>query len=253
MTAPNTLTLEHNYDVQSYEPRPDGRVSITSVCNYLQDAASRHADSLGFGLHDLRQSGHFWVLARLHVMMDRMPGFGEQVRILTWPSENERLVALRDFLIHDQNGLIGRATSSWATINIETHRPDNPETVLDAKFIPNHDHSIVFPSKAVTRLKHGEHAAGIEARRADIDINGHVNNVKYIEFCMESVPLELIESHRCMGLDIQFRTESFAGETYQAICSQGEPDNGMETFQHALTRVSDNREIVRMKTWWSQA
>jgi len=250
MTSPNELTLEHVYDIRSYEPRTDGRIPISSVCNYLQDIASRHADSLGFGLRDLRQSGHFWVLARLHVTMDQMPEFGEQIRVLTWPSENERLVALRDFLIHGENGLIGRATSSWATINVETHRPDKPDTVLDKRFIPSRDHSIVFPSKAVTRLKQGEHAVEIVARRADTDINGHVNNVKYVEYCMEAVPQEWTDTHRCMGLDIQFRTESFAGESYQTACTQGESDNDMDTFLHSLTRLSDNREIARMKTWW---
>nr|WP_321258963.1 acyl-ACP thioesterase domain-containing protein [uncultured Pseudodesulfovibrio sp.] len=253
MTSSNDLTLEHQYNIRSYEPRTDGRISISSVCNYLQDIASRHADSLGFGLRDLRQNGHFWVLARLHVMMDRMPEFGEQVSVRTWPSENERLVALRDFLIHDTDTLIGRATSSWATINVETHRPDKPGSVLNERFIPKRDHSIVFSSKAVTRLKQGEYTVEIMARKADTDINGHVNNVKYIEYCMEAVPLEWDNAHRCMGLDIQFRTESFAGETYQANCTQGEPDNNMDTFMHSLTRLSDNREIVRMKTWWKQA
>lgn len=252
MMTDSPLTFEHGYDVRSYEPRPGGLVSIATVCNQLQDIASRHADALGFGYRDLGKNGHFWVLARLHVMLDRLPGYNGHTRIRTWPSGNERLVALRDFLVEDQTGPMGRATTSWVTVNAETHRPDRPDLVLDRKFIPNCEHALLFPSKSVTRLKEGDHTATVTARRADIDINGHVNNAKYVEFCLEAVPQQWAGTHRCLGLDIQFRTESFAGDTYTAVCSPSETDNGMDTLLHSLTRISDNKEIVRMKTWWAQ-
>ena len=253
MTTNSPLIFEHGYDIRSYEPRLDGRVSIACICNQLQDIASRHADSLGFGYQDLEKSGHFWILARLHLTVDRLPGFGERTTILTWPSGNERLVALRDFLVSDENGPIGRATTSWVTLNAKTHTPDPPETVLHKRFIPERERAVVFPTKAVTRLKQGEHQASLTARRSDMDINGHVNNVKYIEYCFEALPLEWIRENRCTGVDIQFRTEAFAGDEFQAACAQAEPDGGRDTFLHALTRTSDDKEIVRMRSWWKRS
>lgn len=250
MTTANKLSLEHTYHIRSYEPLPGGRVSIATICNLLQDMAARHADSLGFGLLDLQTSGHYWVLARLHLMLDRLPGYGETVTVETWPSGNERLVALRDFTIMDGSGVIGRATTSWVTLNAKTHRPDPPETVLDGRLIPDRERSLVFPTKAITRLKQGEHTAALEARRSDIDINGHVNNVKYVEFCLEPVPEEWAASRHCLGLDIQFRTESHPGDAYTASCTC-EQDG--DTFLHSLTRDSDDREVVRMRTWWQKA
>lgn len=247
------LTLRHRYNVRSYEPRVDRRISIASICNHLQDIASRHADALGFGLKDLEQTGHFWVLARLHVMMDRMPGFGEHTEVQTWPSANERVVALRDFLIHDDNALIGKATTSWVTVNAQTHRPDKPDAVLDRRLIPERDRATTFPSKAIKRLKHGEHTAAITARRSDMDINNHVNNVKYVEFCLEAVPEAWTSENRCMGIDIQFRNESFAGDEYLASCSQDGQDSDFDTCLHNLIRTSDNKEIVRMRSWWKKS
>jgi len=230
----------------------DGHVSIASTCNHLQDIASRHADTLGFGFHDLEKSGHLWVLARLHVMMDRLPRYGETTHVQTWPSGNERLVANRDFLVSDANGLIGKATTSWVTLNIETRRPDKPDTVLDSRFIPDRDRVLVFPTKAITRLKEGEHSVSLTARRSDQDINNHVNSVRYVEFCLEAVPRNFTDSHRCKGLDIQFRTESYAGDTYVSACTMSEPDMGMDTVLHSLKRTSDNTEIVRMRSWWEK-
>jgi acyl-ACP thioesterase len=252
MTTNSVFTFEHGYDIRSYEPRPDGRVSVTAICDQLQDIASRHADKLGFGYHDLEQSGHFWILARLHLMVDRLPGFGERTSILTWPSGKERLVALRDFVISDGNGQMGTATTSWVTLNTRTHRADPPDTVLPERSIPEREHALVFPTKAVTRLKDGEHTAQLTARRSDMDINGHVNNVKYLEYCFESVPMDWVSENRCHGVDIQFRSESFPGDEYISACTMDAPDQGMDTFLHTLTRISDNKEIVRMRSWWKR-
>jgi len=250
MTADSTLTFEQTYGIRSYEPRPGGEVSIITICNHLQDIASGHADSLGFGYRDLKKSGHFWLLARLHVMMDRLPVYGGSATVTTWPSGNERLVALRDFTLRDENGPTGHATTSWVTMNVTTHRPDSPESVLDARLIPDIAHSLEFPGKAVQRLKDGEHETTVKARKTDIDINGHVNNVRYVEYCFEAVPDEWLVDYHCLGLDIQFRSESFAGDEYRAACSRSDAENGRETMLHSLIRSSDDKEIVRMRTWW---
>jgi acyl-ACP thioesterase len=252
MTTNLNLTLEHTYDIRSYEPQADGRVSISTVCNHLQDMASCHADKMGFGYHDLGKSGHLWLLARLHVMMDTLPGYGEKARVLTWPSGNERLVANRDFLIHQDQNIIGKATTSWVTMNIETHKPDKPDILLDNRFIPDRERVLTFPTRAIQRLKQGQHTTTIAARRSDLDINGHVNNVRYVEYCLESVPEAWITENRCIGIDIQFRTEAFAGDKLLSACTASEPDSGRDTFLHTLTRESDSAEIVRMRSWWDK-
>jgi hypothetical protein len=76
--------------------------------------------------------------------------------------------------------------------------------------------------------------------------------VKYLEYCFESVPGEWIAENRCHGVDIQFRSESFPGDELVSKCAPAEPDQGMDTFLHGLTRVSDNKEIVRMRSWWKR-
>lgn len=244
------LTYEQQYTIRSYEPRPDGHVAITSPCNHLQDIASRHAETLGFGFHDLEATGHVWVLARLHLRMERLPVYGESIKITTWPSANERLVALRDFILEDDNGIIGRGTTSWVVLNLETRRADKPETVLDSRFIPERERALSFPTKAITRLKDGTNSTTLSARRADMDINRHINNVRYVEFCLESIPQEWIESNRCMGVDVQFRAESHPGDVYTSSCSKEDPKGDESTYLHSLIRTSDNKEIVRMRSWW---
>ncbi|QGY38602.1 acyl-ACP thioesterase [Pseudodesulfovibrio cashew] len=250
MTTNNPMVFDYTYDIRSYEPQPGGSVCITAICDQMQDIASRHADTLGFGYGDLQATGHFWVLARVFLTMDRLPGFGESCRLRTWPSGIERLVATRDFLIHDAKGVIGRATSNWVALDLETHHASKPEAVFGDRVFPDVERAAALPGKAVPRLKEGEHATTLTSRRADQDINNHVNSVRYAEFCMESVPQSWLDSHACLALDLQFRNESQAGDTYAAACSEAGPDNGRETLLHSLKRTSDDKEIVRMRSWW---
>jgi acyl-ACP thioesterase len=256
MTTNSPLIHDRAYAIRSYEPRSDGLAPITTICNQLQDIASCHADFLGFGYRDLETSGHLWLLARIHVMMDSLPSYGGSVTVRTWPSGNERLVANRDFLIHtlDTDGrpgpVMGRATTSWVTMNAATHRPEPPSEVLHKRFIPEIERALVFPGKAVTRLREAEHEATLTARRTDMDINGHVNNVRYTEYCLEAVPAAWDDAHCCLGLDIQFRSESHAGDVYLSACATDGEDQGMATLLHRLTRVTDGQEIVRMRSWW---
>lgn len=239
------LTHSHAYNIRSYETLPNRVVTICAICDQLQDIAARHADALGFGLFDLEKIDHAWILARLHVMLERLPHFGQSLTITTWPSGNGHLVANRDFIINDQNGVIGHATTSWVTLNLLTKRPARPDNVLNKRFIPNRKRALTFPCRAVTRLKKGEHQTSLTARRSDMDVNGHVNNVNYIRFCLEAVPEQWESTHQCIGLDIQFRTESFPGDSYTSFCTQ-ETDQ----FLHGLRRHDDNMEIVRMRSWW---
>ncbi len=252
MNAPSPLIFEHAYEIRSYEPQADGLVTVITVCNQLQDVASRHAETLGFGFKDLRTSGHFWMLVRMHLTMHRLPGFGETCRVATWPSGNERLVAGRDFLIRDEDGVIGRATSNWVAVDLENHKASPPDEVLDARCIPNTERALLMPPGAIPRLREPQSSATVMARRADQDINDHVNSVRYGEFCFEAVPADFLAANRCMALDIQFRNESHAGDAYASACSETEPENNMRTLLHSLRRQGDDKEIVRMRSWWSE-
>ena len=58
------------------------------------------------------------------------------------------------------------------------------------------------------------------ARRGDIDLNGHVNNVHYVEWLLEGRP---DEAGACQELDIVFKSETLAGEEVRVESVETEP------------------------------
>jgi acyl-ACP thioesterase len=233
------------YRLRSYEVDFEDRAFLTALCNMLQDAASMHAAELGFGYGDLHRLGRAWVLSRAFIHMDALPGFGTDVEVETWPSGNQKTVATRDFLL--KNGdVIGRGTSAWAVIDIEDRKAVSPESLIADRDIPQVPRALEFESRAVKRIRDGEHATTVRARYGDHDINGHVNSMRSVEYCLEAVPESWRRERVCVGGDVQFRAECFAGDELRSIASPQEDG----TMLHTLIRQSDQRETARMKTWW---
>lgn len=242
----NDLTLTKNYDIRSYETDETWRATLPAMCNHLQDIATRHADKLGFGYHDLVRTGRIWVLSRAYLRMEEMPSFGESVDVQTWPSGTLKTVATRDFLVHRNGSIVGRGVSAWAVIDLETRKATNVNDLLEKRVIPDLPPALEFEARAVKRIKEGEHEVRVMARKSDHDVNNHVNSIRQVEFLMESAPEQWTRQRRCLGGDVQFRAECHAGDELRSVCQP----NGDGTAQHILIRMSDDREVARMKTWW---
>lgn len=202
------------FKVRSYECGANGRLTLPSLCNYLQEAASVHAYELGFSKINFDAAGgHIsWVLTRLVVRMARYPEWNDEVTVVTFPRGGRKIVAWRDFILRAADGTeLGRASSEWMIIDLSTRRvvpiPADVFTCLDPALAP-----VLGPEPFTPRLKYpggdGARALTFTAQRSHIDLNGHVNNVHYIEWMLEP----LADGAQPAEMEIVFRSETLAGD-----------------------------------------
>ena len=183
---------EYSFQVRSYECGPDGFVTLANVCNYLQEAASLHAEQLQFSKSNFQAEGQdiSWVLTRLRVSMTRLPRWEETIAVMTFPRRGRRITANRDFVLRVGAEQVGVATSEWMVIDLSSRKvvAVPPRVFAQA----DDEHPPVLGDAPFARLRwdcHGTAAAQtFTARRGDIDLNGHVNNVHYVEWLLETVP-----------------------------------------------------------------
>ena len=217
---------EYSWAVRTYECGPDGRATMASVCNWLQEAASLNAESLAFSKSDFDAAGEniSWVLTRLKVRIARFPKWEEKVSILTFPRGGRRIVAYRDFVLTGADGAeLGRATSEWMLIDLASRKivaiPDGVFAAANTVREP------VFGEEPFAKLRwdckaESPDALAFRARRGDIDLNGHVNNVHYVEWLMEGRPEA---AGPCHEIDIVFKSETLAGEEVRVESVETEP------------------------------
>lgn len=215
---------EYNFKVRSYECGANGTASLPAICNYLQEAASINAEELGFSKSNFDAQGHnmSWVLTRLVVKISRYPNWEEEIKVVTFPRGGRKVVAWRDFELKDANDkVIGLATSEWMLIDLGSRKIlPVPEEVLAAADFGLE--SVLGPEPFTQKLRlppEGEVIKGgkYKAQYSHIDLNGHVNNVHYVEWLLE--PLKAAQPS---SLEIVFRSETLAGEEVEVEIIKGD-------------------------------
>lgn len=212
--------FELTYRVRSYETGVRNRLSLPSVCNYLQEAAGEHAERLGFGILELQARGISWMLARLHLTLARDVPWGADVKAVTWPSGLKgRLVALRDFRLFAADGdPILEGVSEWLTVDLAAQRIVRPSEDF-ARLVPPDVARVALAAAdghgKFAALAKVDQAARILVRRADHDFNDHVNNVHYVEWALEALPVPF-RSRSVRELDIVFRQAAHAGDELES-------------------------------------
>jgi acyl-ACP thioesterase len=191
-------------------------MTLDAALDFFQEAAISHAENLGVGRKAMAQSNQAWILSRMSLQIDRRPAYGETVTIRTWPRGGEKLFALRDYDIRDADDKPAiRARSCWLIIDIEKRRPLRPQSIMDA--LPqNEGEDALLPDRTLAvSLSERPSLQKIMERKAlynDVDYNGHVNHVSYIQWIEDAIDSSLLEQAKQMRLDINYLNEVLPGD-----------------------------------------
>jgi len=234
-----------SFPVTSYDLNPRGEARLTSLASYFQEIAYHHANKLGFGYHDLKESQTFWVLSRMKIRILRYPLWDEKIRVQTWPCCLDRLFAMRDFRIFSGSGqVIVMASTAWLVLDGQTRRPVRPF----GKLVQYRDGQEKPFEERLQKIALPGSLSRLDLRKvvySDLDVVGHVNNVKYMEWCIDAAGNAGLD--RSIGtFEINFMHESVFGDEVEI---QGTSAGEEEVFFMGL-RTSDEREIFRAHLVW---
>jgi len=164
----------------------------------MQETAGTHSAHLGLPWDKMTGMGLAWILSRVQVEMKRLPKVGETVHIETYPTLNRHLFFPRSHIFRDAQGEeIGRAESLWMLLDLNTRRVTRSAEV--AACLPeNRDLQPALPLPATVKPMEGETVSQIrQPLFTDFDINRHVNNTKYLDWCLNALGMEVMQE-RCL-------------------------------------------------------
>lgn len=220
------------------------KLTMGVLGNHLLNCAGIHAAERGFGIAELNENHYTWVLSRLAVEMEEMPRAYEKFSIRTWVENVYRLFTDRNFEIVNAAGKpIGYARSIWAMISMETRKPADL-LALHGGGITDYICDKECPIEKASRVKvnEAEPVARYTAKYGDIDLNGHVNSVKYIEHALNLFPLEMFREKKLRRFEVAYVAESYYGDTlcfYREQVGEGEYDIEI--------KKNDTEVVVRIK------
>lgn len=212
---------EKEWEINFLQCAPNGALTYTDLCNLLQLTAAEHADFGGISFTDMQKFNQAWVLSRMRIEIEELPKWRDNVIIKTWIVSLDNSRSTRVLEVYKNDIKIISCETFWAVINTEKRRPE-------PLALP-HQHFEKYPERYTTleRVKkiHVPKDSTIAGNHvvvfSDLDVVNHVNNVKYLEWCLDLIAPEILLQQTFKSLDMNFlnelllqdKVEIYAGKT----------------------------------------
>lgn len=243
----------HKVYVEPFHVDFTGRIFMGVLGNHLLNAAGNHSTRRGWGIGALNETQHTWVLSRLSVEMYEMPREYEHIEIRTWVEGVMKLFTNRNFSIQRQDGTpLGYARSVWAMIDIETRKPCDLLSLYDGdilRYVVSEEENVCpIEGHGRFRFKNPTQVRDIETYYSDIDINGHVNSIKYMEHILNLFPKERFENG-IRRFEIAYKAEAYIGDRLSMYMQEGENgETDVEVKRNGNDTVCQARVIFNQTT-----
>ena len=193
-----------------------GRLFMGHLGNHMLNAADFHSTDRGFGMRYLLTIQRSWVLSRLAIEMEEMPRMYTKFNVETWVESAMRYFTSRNFRVVDNDGKVyGYGRSIWAMIDTESRQPTDLFAIDDGAINNWIVKDKECPIDKGGRVKMGDGAElvrTIDTYYNDVDINGHINSVKYIEHVLDLWDLDWYREHPIKRFEIAYVAEAHAGD-----------------------------------------
>lgn len=209
--------------------------------NHLLNCAGFYAEERGFGIATLNENHYTWVLSRLAIELYDMPCAYEKFSVETWVENVYRLFTDRNFAVLNADGKpIGYARSVWAMISMEDRKPADLLTLHGGGITDYICSDKACPIEKPGRIKLTEHhpEGAYVAKYSDIDINGHVNSIKYIEHILDLFPMDTFREQRIRRFEMAYVAESYYGDTL-TFCRQQ-----VDANTYHIEVIKNEKEVV---------
>ncbi|KAI3982179.1 hypothetical protein MKX01_019085 [Papaver californicum] len=273
----NDYVYRQNFTIKSYEIGPNRMATMGALLNHLQariDTACVYARSFihmqdtivdhirdagllddGFGsTPEMTRRNLIWVVAKMQVLVDRYPSWGDVVQIENWFGDTSVKNGIAShWLLRDANTgeTLAQANSVWIMMNKKTRKVSKfPEEVRDEMAPITMDYC---SSDDIKLSKLHDNTAdfvqtGLTARWSDLDLNNHVNFAEYIGWILENAPRLILKNYELFDLALEFRRECGEGDELQSLTTViGK--TGSAECQHML-QLENGIEVMRGRTKW---
>ncbi len=188
-------------------------LKLPPFISYCLGVSGRQSESIGRSdLFVFDEYGLIWVVTDYELRINRLPRYNETITIETEAVAYNKFFCYRKFFIYDQDGeLLFDLLCYFVLIDFETRKvspvpddliaPYQSEKVKKLQRAPKYNDLLDADSKEFT------------VRYFDIDMNGHVNNSKYLEWMYEALDYDFLLGHKPKKMQLRYVKEVSPGGT----------------------------------------
>ncbi|WP_424989431.1 acyl-[acyl-carrier-protein] thioesterase [Flagellimonas sp.] len=250
--------FDKSFELRYFEMNEFGVASPTTVLTLLEETAAEHCHSIDHSLYQLADKKIGWVLVSGIMQMERYPRYKEKITIRTWLSKYSNIKGFRENVIYDaENNIIGRAKGLWIFFDIERRRPTQIFEEIKEKWSESNNVSIDADiSKKFESIDIADYQLSFKVSRYDTDMIRHVNNIRYLQWVIESIPDEIMNNYYLHSIDGRFVSEAHYGDNIISLTKELEKTtsekNGIKYYSHTIKTNSAKKVCAMANSIWKK-
>ena len=230
------MIFKEKFKMQLKDIGKENYIKNRAILEIFENIGTYHSDMAGYGPNDIEKTGVSWVLLDWKLQVLKRPKYGQTLNVNTWGRTMKRSYTYRDFEMYDeQNNLCVIGTSKWVLVNSDTGKITRISEEILKKY--QIEEKSVFNIEELDKLNIPETYSSemnYQICRRDIDLNGHMHNLYYLDLAYEVLPQNVYEKRPFDSVRIQYKKEVKLGDiikcryTFEAgnhiitICSEDE-------------------------------
>ena len=193
---------------------------MPSIFKFFQQVSSNHSEILGVGKNNTIDKNMRWIILRFKVVVYDYPKLNDEIIVSTHPGETRKFLFPRHYQIYDKKGkLLVSACAIWLVINAETRRVV-VKPFGDSAFKAEHSKDDIPVPEAFLVDDELNKVEDRLVRYSDTDLNGHLNNIKYVEYILDVNNREFYSNHRIKEITINYEKEIRENQTLSIYKNQ---------------------------------
>ena len=193
-----------------------GHWKPSAIMEALQEVAIGHCESIGVGRAATDAQGVVWVLSRCRVELARTPAWGETLRVETFALPVRHLFFPRGHVVYDAEGnAVAGSLGLWLLLDTRTRRATDNAFVR--AHLPHEDREAPAGTPGAVRTMGGEAVCSeILPQFSEFDLNVHVNNARYLDWCWNALGFEGLEGREIAEFTVNYDREVRPGQRVEA-------------------------------------
>ena len=215
------VTYTQTYTICRHDGDHHGNAKPGALLRYGQQIATMHAEAAGLNDELYAATHTAYVLAKLALHIDRTPRVDETLTVTTRPERCKRAVNKRITFFYDAAGQqVAVLDSRWVLIDTDKRLilRKHPEAFNDcwAEDVP-----FELPMKMVKAAPEDCAPAGeYTATYSRCDMNGHMNNTRYVDILCDALPWNVWDEGEVRDLKVYYHREVPRGESFALMQAQ---------------------------------
>ncbi|MCR1949919.1 thioesterase [Clostridium sp. DSM 100503] len=244
--------FEKEYTINIFNVDSEHKCTFSSLADFLWDVIIAQSDYLGETNEGFAQNNCIWVLLKYDITIYEYPKFKDKITVQTKVLGTKKFYGYRQNTMKNSEGkIIGEVFSTAILIDFDKRRPMRISPKQSEIYGLKEELVEVPVLDDIPKLQKPDYIKDYPVRYSDIDFNGHVNNVKYMEMAMDTLPRSILNEYNLFNIKVLFKKETTDGDTLHISSEVIYDENSDINTIHNIT--SDNGVLLtKLQIIWKK-